>query len=229
MRWTQKETDIAIDLLQQKKTYDEIAKKLNTSKGSVRNKLQKLGYTFSKEQKETRTCGNCDITFIVGILNPRKFCGSSCAAKFSNKFRYNKLTHPKYSCLQCSEKIYKGRKYCSNVCANKHHKEEFFNKIENGDVTLNEKHYKDYLKGKYGNKCMECEWNKINPITGNVPIQLEHMDGNSDNNSLDNLKLLCPNCHSLTPTYGALNKGNGRDSKRNKLRQQYRANNTNVA
>ena len=39
---------------------------------------------------------------------------------------------------------------------------------------------------------------------------LEHIDGNSENNSLDNLKLLCPNCHSLTPTYKNLNKGNGR-------------------
>ena len=57
---------------------------------------------------------------------------------------------------------------------------------------------------------MECGWNKINPITNKVPIELEHIDGNSENNSLDNLKLLCPNCHSLTPTYKALNIGNGR-------------------
>lgn len=34
--------------------------------------------------------------------------------------------------------------------------------------------------------------------------------GNYLNNSEDNLDLICPNCHSLTPTYRALNIGNGR-------------------
>ena len=72
---------------------------------------------------------------------------------------------------------------------------------------------------------MKCEWNEIHPITGNVPVQIEHIDGNSDNNSLENLKLLCPNCHSLTPTYGALNKTNkGRESKRNITRRVWRKN-----
>jgi 5-methylcytosine-specific restriction endonuclease McrA len=70
---------------------------------------------------------------------------------------------------------------------------------------------------------MECGWDKINPITNNVPIELEHIDGDSTNNSLENLKLLCPNCHSLTPTFGALNKGNGRWSKR-KLNRRKRYN-----
>jgi len=225
MKWTEKEINIAIELLEQKKRYVDIAEVLNTTSGSVRNKLQKLGYTFTKEQKETRTCGNCENTFIVGILSQRKFCSSSCSAKFSNKVRYGKSSRPKYNCLNCENKIYKGRKYCSSDCSNKHHKKEFFYKIEMGDTSLTEKHYKDYLKQKFGNECMECGWNKINPITGNVPIQLEHIDGNADNNSLTNLKLLCPNCHSLTSTYGSLNRGNGRDSKRNILRQQIRKKN----
>jgi 5-methylcytosine-specific restriction endonuclease McrA len=85
-----------------------------------------------------------------------------------------------------------------------------YEKINKGDLSFNEKRYKDYLILIYGNKCMECGWDKINPKTGKVPIQLEHIDGNSENNKLENLKLLCPNCHSLTPTYGALNKGKGR-------------------
>jgi 5-methylcytosine-specific restriction endonuclease McrA len=61
---------------------------------------------------------------------------------------------------------------------------------------------------------MECQWNKKHKITNKVPIQLEHIDGDSKNNSLDNLKLLCPNCHSLTDTYGALNKGKGRKNRK---------------
>ena len=57
---------------------------------------------------------------------------------------------------------------------------------------------------------MECGWGEKNKFSNTVPIELEHIDGNSENNQLDNLKLLCPNCHSLTPTYKGLNKGNGR-------------------
>ena len=48
-------------------------------------------------------------------------------------------------------------------------------------------------------QCEECgniEWN--NQI---IPLELEHIDGNNRNNSRENLKLLCPNCHAQTPTY----------------------------
>lgn len=54
------------------------------------------------------------------------------------------------------------------------------------------------------NKCFECnitEWNNM-PIN----MQLDHIDGNSHNHKLDNLRLLCPNCHSQTDTYCGKNK-----------------------
>lgn len=34
-----------------------------------------------------------------------------------------------------------------------------------------------------------------------IPLELDHIDGNNINNSLDNLRLLCANCHAFTPTY----------------------------
>tara|TARA_R110002020_G_scaffold139259_3_gene310075 strand:+ start:1539 stop:1925 length:387 start_codon:yes stop_codon:yes gene_type:complete len=34
-----------------------------------------------------------------------------------------------------------------------------------------------------------------------IPLQLDHVDGNNDDNSLENLRLLCPNCHAQTPQY----------------------------
>jgi 5-methylcytosine-specific restriction endonuclease McrA len=40
-----------------------------------------------------------------------------------------------------------------------------------------------------------------------IPIELDHIDGNHYNNELSNLRLLCPNCHSLTPTHAGKNKG----------------------
>jgi hypothetical protein len=38
-----------------------------------------------------------------------------------------------------------------------------------------------------------------------IPLELDHIDGHHWNNSLDNLRLLCPNCHAQTPTYKARN------------------------
>ena len=38
-------------------------------------------------------------------------------------------------------------------------------------------------------------------LDGEIPLQLDHKDGHKDNNNLSNLRLLCPNCHALTPQY----------------------------
>ena len=42
---------------------------------------------------------------------------------------------------------------------------------------------------------------------GDIPLELDHRDGDRFNNELSNLQLLCPNCHALTPTYRGRNKG----------------------
>ena len=118
----------------------------------------------------------------------------------------------KKSCLNCGELT--TNKYCNSVCQNEYRRKNIFKQIENGNTSLNARYYKKYLIHKYGEKCMKCEWNEKHPITEKIPIELEHKDGNSENNSLDNLELLCPNCHSLTPTYKALNIGNGRHKRR---------------
>ena len=54
---------------------------------------------------------------------------------------------------------------------------------------------------------------ETNKHTGNIPLEIEHKDGNYANNSEDNLELLCPNCHSLTATYKGANRGNGRKAR----------------
>ncbi|MFA6315265.1 MAG: endonuclease [Candidatus Paceibacterota bacterium] len=69
---------------------------------------------------------------------------------------------------------------------------------------------KKYLREKYGNKCILCGWSVVNTKTGLVPLVADHIDGNWRNNYESNLRLICPNCDSLTATYGGSNKGNGR-------------------
>lgn len=59
-------------------------------------------------------------------------------------------------------------------------------------------------------KCLECgltdHWNG-KPIT----LQLDHINGDALDNRIDNLRFLCPNCHSQTPTFAGKNLVGGTD------------------
>lgn len=60
----------------------------------------------------------------------------------------------------------------------------------------------------------------MNPKTKEVPLVADHTDGNWRNNKEENLRLVCPNCDALSPTYAGSNKGNGRPSRAKSKRAQ---------
>lgn len=54
-------------------------------------------------------------------------------------------------------------------------------------------------EGLREHRCATCsgiEW-----LGGPIPLEIDHIDGDRENNTLANIRLLCPNCHALTPTY----------------------------
>ena len=216
MKWTKEENEKVIQLLKNGNDFETIGKLLNRSKKSIKEKINDLGYKQSdyviKNSRCEKECKHCKNKFISLISEKRKFCSSTCSVTFNNLVRGQKYHDDKSSnCINCG--LISKNNFCSITCSHEYKRKEMFKLIESGDTSLISKKYKQYLIHIHGEKCMECGWCSINPTSNKVPIELEHIDGNSENNSLDNLKLLCPNCHSLTSTYKALNKGNGRHNR----------------
>jgi len=53
-------------------------------------------------------------------------------------------------------------------------------------------------------KCEICGWSKKS-VDGRIPLELDHINGDSHDNRLKNLRILCPNCHSLQTTHRGRN------------------------
>ena len=72
---------------------------------------------------------------------------------------------------------------------------------------------RSYLFAEQGGTCALCgipdSWNG-QPLA----FVVDHIDGDSENNKRENLRLVCPNCDSQLPTYKSRNRGNGRHSRR---------------
>lgn len=137
-----------------------------------------------------------------------------------------------FNCLQCGiEKVYYPStsfgKYCSQQCRIDYQwNVETKQRIESGECTHNSVTIlKRYLKEIRGDKCEIC---KHPPIWNGKPLvlQLDHINGDSANNHPNNLRLVCPNCHTQTDTFtskGFGNKGK-KDTRRNALnRDRYNA------
>lgn len=123
------------------------------------------------------------------------------------------------NCIHCGVKLnkYSQRRFCSQSCQLEYQYFDYIDKWKSGLVDgcigkkkVTSRHIRRYLFEKYNSKCCLCGWNEVNPVTNNVPLEVNHINGHWTDNVEDNLNLLCPNCHSLTPTQGILNKGNGR-------------------
>ena len=130
------------------------------------------------------------------------------------------------ACLQCSGPIsYKNHQikiFCCRSCATTYHNrlrprkdkprkisrtEILFQRFINGELS-GRPSLKKILIGLRGYACEGC---KQETWQGQpIPLELDHISGNAGDNKQDNLRLLCPNCHALTPTAKGKNRGSDR-------------------
>jgi len=194
----------------------------NGDYGSGRFCSSKCARTFSSNTliKKTKIvqCIDCSIDIEVDFRASSLQCKcDGCRKSYKKKYKKNRI------CIVCGGPLKKNaKKFCSVSCSSTFINNKYIDDWKNGVVDGSRGKYKDslsrhirrYLFDKYDHRCSKCGWNEINIYTNKIPLQVDHIDGDYRNNSEDNLTLLCPNCHSLTHTYGGANRGNGRKNRR---------------
>lgn len=143
-----------------------------------------------KERKEERDKLRNETGFSSPALNNCKNCGKKCVYDYCNSKCYQEVEYKKYVQQWLDHEItgvYKSKKY--------------------GKDRYNPtKPVMKYIHDTYI-ECQQCGWNNTHPKTGKVLLQIHHKDGNRENGYLENLEILCPNCHSMTDNYMNYGKG----------------------
>ena len=214
----------------QKEVLEKLGRKANGSGWRLVNKLaNQIGLDlkefnrritkdkYLKKPKYCKCCGK-ELTY---KQRKNDYCSHSCAAIVNNRGvirNREKYIAKKHKCINCGKELsYEKRnnKFCSQECLNDYRYKNTIQKVLNGENLISgasgmPKHLKRYLMELHNNKCEKCGWGEEHPITHNIPLEVHHIDGDCTNNHIENLQLLCPNCHCLTENFGSLNKNSKR-------------------
>ena len=156
-------------------------------------------------------CEKCNIEH-DGSYGSGRFCSSKCARSFSTENKREQINKKVSESLSgrkgwnnCGFKSgYDDRRFVADSeHAKKMNSLKVLNFKEKVKVTpfeeLSKYTIRNILLNEYNNCCSQCgisEWNNKK-----LPLELDHIDGNNKNNSKENLRILCPNCHSQTDTW----------------------------
>ncbi len=171
-------------------------------------------------------CENCGNEH-GGSYGSGRFCSIKCAKSFATKERREEINkkvslslkgrecwvpkeNRKHHCFSFDERSKGGKKN------GKQEQEKAIQKWkENGKWT---KSLRPFILEEQNSKCAICG---IEPIWNGKPMPfiLDHIDGNSSNNSRENLRMICSNCDSQLGTYKSRNRGKGRHYRRQRYKE----------
>jgi len=184
------------------------AGKLGAAKSAAKSKERYEAFR-AEYLANPKICGQCHVALPYAKRH-NQYCNHTCAAQHSNPIRTTTRSG-RSACDSCAGPVLKGRKYCAVCWGNVSDRR----KILVLDETKTDRIRRRILTKTRGHRCEVChlaDWQGL-PIA----LDLDHIDGNADNNSEGNLRLICPNCHAQTPTYKGRNKGT--ESTRSLLRK----------
>jgi endogenous inhibitor of DNA gyrase (YacG/DUF329 family) len=180
---------------------------------------KKCLFLFKTKLRINCNCFECYkpvVRKITKITGGNIFCSTKCSAIFLSRKRIIIR-----KCLNCQKEV-RNNKYCSKECYRKFNSEMYAKKWLSGELLFNKSKQakipqtvRRFIFQQANYKCSKCGWSEKNIKTQKVPLQLHHIDGDYRNNKPENIEVLCPNCHSITPTFAALNKGFGRKYRKN--------------
>lgn len=157
--------------------------------------------------KPLLTCLECNKE-IPKNKDGKVFCNHSCSAVYNNKQRGLKTST---TCLSCGKRLSKNRKYCNIECQHTYSWNLRVSLVDHSDLKsqfTTPKTQKKYLLYMRGHRCELCKLEEWQGLP--VPLVLDHINGNPNDDSYVNLRLVCGNCDMQLPTYKSKNKGNGR-------------------
>ena len=183
-KWESEKENLEQLILVENLSYEEIGRRYGCSGGNIKKVALRLGIELSPR----RTINECET--------------------------FNKKAPSIAICLNCGKEFmkYPGStgKYCSRECSSEHRGKKYIEDWKTGKISGTTNYtcsdfVRNYLIKKHNSRCQLCGWGEVNPFTNKVPLQIHHIDGNSENNAEENLQVLCPNCHSLTENFGSRN------------------------
>jgi len=163
--------------------------------------------------KDPKLCRQCTAPIAYDKRWYNVFCSHHCRAIFYGSEKSKRLTK-QWHCKSCHKEHhsvpFKTKRFCNMRCFNDTKLSKSMQRFHQGLISERNT-IKSCLTRLFGYKCSMCG---LDHWQGHkLSLEMDHVDGNAGNNMPSNLRLVCPNCHSITPTWKGRNKGSGRASR----------------
>lgn len=148
------------------------------------------------------SCDQCDAVFSTS----RQLAGHKSIHKPGGRYSVSRKQAQKEAiCQNCHTSFWflpcqSIGKFCSNRCFHEDRKKTLFKPRFDAGGAIDVATLKFYVTERDGYKCAECgivDWQN-KPLS----MDIDHIDGDSTNNNPENLRILCPNCHRQTDSWG---------------------------